>query len=285
MKITLIILQCTRFAVTMAKTAAKFDSEDLVAMFSDQKVIEACTKLLLPVLSLAFETRLAGLSKSLESVKNENIQLKKDHESLAKECETLKEENDRIIKMVRANRDHLDAIDRYTRRENLIFRGLPTSSYAESVTASSRSHNDDLTEGESDVSVENTVLRFCREALEVNLKPTDIAIAHRLKKGRNDTHNPVIARFANNKVKNLVFNARKKLKASSFGQVFISEQLTPHASEVFFEARHMLKEKKITAVWTRNGEVLVRYVSDQTTRGIIVRSKEDLIRSNHGSYQ
>jgi len=47
------------------------------------------------------------------------------------------------------------------------------------------------------------VIAFCNDALNVDVLPADISIAHRLKADKKDATRPVIVRFTNRRVRNL----------------------------------------------------------------------------------
>ena len=44
--------------------------------------------------------------------------------------------------------------------------------------------------------------------------------------------------------------------------VYISEHLTKSASDLFFEARKLLRDKKLYVAWTHHGQVLIKFSSD-----------------------
>jgi len=80
--------------------------------------------------------------------------------------------------------------------------------------------------------------------------PRDISIAHHLKAGTNDSFSLPSVRFTNRRIKNHVYAARKTLKTlkgtrGSKDAVFISEHLTKSASDLFYEVRQLLKQRKI----------------------------------------
>jgi len=97
---------------------------------------------------------------------------------------------------------------------------------------------------------------------------------HRMRAGPKDKCRPVIVRFTNRRVRNMVYAARKELKDLS-DRVYISEHLTKAASDLFFDARRMVREKKIFAAWTQNGLVHICFTSDQAARAIVVKCKAD----------
>ena len=167
----------------------------------------------------------------------------------------------------------VDELERYSRTDNIIIRGLPEQSSAE--RASAIAVGDNLSTMESNLSVEKTVVSFLKESLNIDVTSHDISIAHRLKKGPKDSTRPVIVRFTNRKTRNLVFNSKKLLKDSGC-LVFISEQLTKSASDLFFDARKALQEKKLFATWTQNGQVFAKFTSDPNVRAVIIKCRADL---------
>jgi len=66
----------------------------------------------------------------------------------------------------------IEDTEAYTRREHIINRGLPEGSFSEMAT---RSQGDDATDQpESSAAVEQTVFRFCREQLHIEVCEKDI---------------------------------------------------------------------------------------------------------------
>jgi hypothetical protein len=82
---------------------------------------------------------------------------------------------DRLAKLESEN----DNQSQYTRRDNLLFTGLPAATAAE-IAASAVGHPT----AESSESVVNKVITFCHEHLNVNIERSDISVAHRLKSNR-----------------------------------------------------------------------------------------------------
>jgi hypothetical protein len=104
-----------------------------------------------------------------------------------------------------------------------------------------------------------------------------MSIAHRLKPGPRKTTRPIIVRFANWKMRDMVLRSKNQLNEGS-QRVFISEHLTKSASQLFFEARKMLKEKKIAGTWTRNGHVMIKWSTDSAPK--LVKCNSDLKSTN-----
>jgi predicted ribosome quality control (RQC) complex YloA/Tae2 family protein len=223
----------------------------------DPKACEAIAKALSPFITKLFDeyltSKLEDMNDRMRMIENENEQLKV----------TVREQAQRI-----------EDIEVYTRCDQLIVRGLAENSYAERASASAAT--DTATHVSDSVqAVENTFINFCKDRLNVSVSAQDISIIHRLKAGANDPVRPIIVRFTNKKIRNNIYSAKKRLKGST-DRIFITEHLTKHASNLFYLARQLLKEKKIFGCWTTNGQIYVKFSPDPTTRPSLVRTKEDL---------
>jgi len=48
--------------------------------------------------------------------------------------------------------------------------------------------------------VEDSLINFCRTSLDIDISPSDISVAHRVKSSSKDTTRPIIVRFTNRRV-------------------------------------------------------------------------------------
>jgi hypothetical protein len=242
----------------------KLKIEDITEALLDSKVLEAVANALNPLLSVAIES---ALEKRLDVFNSTLRQIKADMGRLSTENAELK-------KQVSASNQRIDELERYSRSENLIIRGLPELSAAERASASPSSQ-DSSSLRVSHQSVETSVTTFLKDVLHLEVEASDISTAHRLKAGPKDTTRPIIVRFTSRRVRNTVYGAKKLLKGAS-SKVFISEHLTKLDSDLYYEARRLLRDKKIFAAWTQNGLVHVRFSPDPTSKATIVRCRADL---------
>lgn len=250
--------------------ASKLKPEDFAELLSDPRVLEALTKALAP-LKNSIE---AALDKKIDSLGATLRALKADNGRLSDQCKALSAENGELKKQLSTCSQRVDDLERYSRADNIIIRGLHERTAAEMASAAP-SLLDGTTLLDGHVSVESTVMAFCKDTLKIDVQPSDISTAHRVKAGAKDTVRPVIVRFTSRRVRNLVIGARKLLKGSS-SRVYISEHLTKTDSDLFYEARRLLREKKLFAAWTQNGLVHVRLSPDPSTRATTVRCRADL---------
>jgi hypothetical protein len=244
-------------------------TEEILEALLDPKVVEALAKALSPYIALSIDEamgkRLEQLTSTVKGVQAENVRLGRRLDEAAAETTRLKETI--VSQAVR-----LDELESYSRSDNIIIRGLPEDTAAERAT-NAATLDDRI--AESHGAVEKTVLTFLNDKLGVQATPQDISIAHRLKPGPKDKVRPVVVRFVNRKMRNDVLGAKGQLKDSTF---FVSEHLTKSASQLFFEARKLLREKKIAGAWTRNGQIVVKFVS--TDRGRVVKNVQELMSTN-----
>jgi len=223
----------------------KLKPDDLIDVLLDSRVVEALAKALVPLIRLTIEEtvnkRFSDLSSGMGAIKKEN---------------TLLVERTKQLSALKLDlNDRLNSLEAYSRGDSLILRGLPEQSAAERAKASPSAH-DRAVLSESHQSVEETVITLCQKSLDVDVTRGDISIAHRMRAGFKDKCRPVIVRFTNRRVRNMVYAVRKELKNLTTDRVYISKHLTKAASDLFFDARRMVREKKIFAAWTQNELVL-----------------------------
>jgi len=191
--------------------AAKVKPDDFIEALLDARVVDALARALAPQISLSIEESLRSKLKAFESSIRD---LKVENTRFGNKCDSIVKENDVLTKIVNAQSRRIDDLETYSRCDNLIIRGLPERSAAERATgATTLDDGASLLDGQ--VSVESTVIDFCKDALGVVVSRGDISIAHRLKAGDGDIARPVIVRFTNRRVRNLVYNSKKLLKDHS----------------------------------------------------------------------
>ena len=242
-------------------------ADDLIEALQDDRVLEAFSKALSPLITLsvqeAVKKHLEGLSSTVRELKADNTRLT--------------EENAKMQKIIQEHSTRLNDIEAYSRVDNLIIRGLPEKTVAERASDAPALQAGVPLLQESYESVEGTVLEFFNSTLGVRVQPQDISVAHRIKAGLKEKVRPVIVRFQNRQTRNAVYRAKKNLKDMVGNHVFISEHLTKTASDLFYSARKLVKEKRITAAWTQNGQVFIKVSADPTARSKLVKSNADLV--------
>lgn len=253
-------------------TLAKSKADDIIEALLDPRVNEALCKSLSTMIALTIEETLTRkFGKLFEDVKI----LQRQNDSLKKVTTDLKVENDKLCKRI-------DELETHSRCENLVIRGLPETSYAErasgGATGGAPTTANTVSVAESNLAVENAIISLCRDRLGVMVSPTDISAAHRLQKGTKDTTRPILIRFTNRKARDSVYFAKKALRNDTSGdKIYISEHLTKDAGDIFYEARKMVREKKLFATWSSRGVIFVKRSSQNEERPSAVKNKEELV--------
>ena len=170
--------------------------DEFVEALSDPRVLEALARALAPMINKTLDehlaTRLNGLNKKVDSLEAVNNDLKKE---------------------LNKQQERLDELEAFTRSDNLVIRGLVEQTAAERATGSM--HSTASSHVDLSRSVEQNVIAFCNDTLNVAVSSQDISIAHRLKAGPKDTARPILVRFNSRRVRNEVYQARKLLKGAS----------------------------------------------------------------------
>ena len=237
-------------------------TDNLLEALTDSRIIEALNKALEPtirrIVDDVLNVKLAKVEQDIVELQTENTQLKAVNTDVTK---------------------RLNDLETFTRRENIIISGLPEGSFAEVASASSGSTTTDMAQESSSVAVEQTVINFCHEKLNINIGHGDISVAHRLKKGSRDTVRPILVRFISRNVRDGIMRAKKALKTSGDPEdkkIFISDHLTNETAMLFFEARKRVRSKHLFSTWTMKGKVYVKMTAAPTEKPKLVTSITDL---------
>ena len=134
----------------------KIKTDDIVEALLDARVVEALAKALSPFIKKSIdeglESRLATLQNSVQDVKQANEKLQSLVNGLAKA-------NTALQQQVAAQAARVNALETYSRIDNLIFKGLPDKSYAEKGVSAAADADASLL-ADSHASVETTVITF-----------------------------------------------------------------------------------------------------------------------------
>lgn len=102
-------------------------------------------------------------------------------------------------KKIKELETRLDDAENQSRRNNLIFYGIPDPASAETWAES-----------------EKLVIDVCRKNLDITLEPNDIERAHRLGNHSADRIRPVIVKFLSHKTKDALLSNGRKLKDTNY---------------------------------------------------------------------
>ena len=192
----------------------------------ESPLLKAFVNALIPPITTAIKSELHKHEKQMNelTIKINNLQTE------------VTQKNNHIMKLEK----HIDDMEQYSRRNCLIISGLPES---------------------DNENCDNTVIKFARDNLKIDLKPQEIDRSHRLPGKQTQTNNPrprnIIVKFTSYNSRRKVFENRKELKHCK-DRIFINEQLTKTRNDLFYEARKLVKENKVKSAWTNDGNILIR---------------------------
>ena len=151
------------------------------------------------------------------------------------------------------NTQKLDNLEQELKLKNLIIHGLPSREEQETP---------------------EIVVDSLKKHLNIDIKETDIEESFRLGKPDNtSSHRPVLIKFTNKTVRNLIYKTKSKLKDSK-KRIYINEDFTKKNSALFRKTRQLKKEGKIANTWTKNG--IVFYIHYDQESPETIRNESDL---------
>jgi len=254
----------------MTKKAIK--AEDIIDAIQDPKITEILmknlTQLITPIVEIVVAKMSASLSEAFEKMVDQKIST--NQETIIASCDTkLFQAQESITKAYTEKITHLedelarftvrmDVLDVQSRAKSLIIHGLDEDSLSETAPKDAdygvwRSNQQQV--------LTHSVLELCRSRLNMELAEIDISDIRRIAQKKDSKSRPVLVEFKSKLTRDKIYQSRKILKPSDghFGpQIFINENLTRHNANLFFCARKLLKEKKISAAWSMNGAVYIK---------------------------
>ena len=191
---------------------------------------------------------------------------------LAKKDKTISE----LSKKSRANTFNLDALNQYTRSENIKLHGI------------------EYTTGENTNQILKDVGKYCG----VEIKDSDISITHRLMSkeemekqinpANRDTKVPVIiARLNRRDIKTKLMEGRKNITTNTqcpenLKKVIIYEDVTPLKSWIMYQLRQRNDKQAFRYVWSKGGRIFAHTPEnaakprDQQDKPYVINTPDDL---------
>ncbi len=210
------------------------------------------------------------LRKTLQANSKLLEELTPENNSLQQRIRHLEEENINLREHMFSLEERIEFNERENRRCNIFIRGLPDKFCIE--TASNPEGKPVLVKRQT---IRQTVCDLLNTELNVKISPDDIVTAFRLRSGSNNRIRPVIVKFKNSLLKDSVLRAKRNLQLSE-KSILIFDHLTRANLELLFSARALLRQKKIHAAWTFNGQVFVKFDDDNLSKPSLIKSSVDL---------
>ena len=250
---------------------AKFKPDDLVEAFTDAKVMAALVAAIGPMITERVE---AAIDRRMNELLATTRELKNNYTTLQKKLVDLECDNKTLRQQLVEQSGRIDDLDIVQRCDNLIFKGLPERSYAERSTVS-HSLGDSQPVASSSQAIESTIIKFCKDSLNIDVSLQDISSAYRMRAGAKDTARPVMVRFSSHRIRDEIYRTKKLLKDRP-ERIYISEHLTKSVADLYYEARKLQREKKIHSTWTQNCRVMVKRTSDPNDKPSMIKCLADL---------
>lgn len=154
----------------------------------------------------------------------------------------------------------MDDLEQYSRKNNVRIIGLAERKPTENKAA------------------ENTpslVVNFINDTMNLNINSYDIGNAHRLGSIRREgpEHRDIIVQFSTNIIKQQVMRNRRQLKDIN-RNIYINDDLTKNRALLFKDARNELRNKRLSAVWTRDGNIFAKLT--ENSRPLKIDNNEQL---------
>ena len=130
--------------------------------------------------------------------------------------------------------ERLDEMEQYSRRDNVIVRGLKEDGS------------------------ENTTEKVCELAKEIGVKiePKDVSTSHRVGMKKEDKPRPIVVKFVRRDTKTQMLIKKRALKSKEHRKdVYIDEHLSPLRSKMI---KAMRKDETLEYVWCREGKLMCK---------------------------
>ncbi len=214
---------------------------------------------------------LMGLEYQMEGVVPDTVEkiqnkLTEKFEEIEEEFEVVKSKqtinSEKMFKQLNKNKTDLDIIEQQLKTRNVVIYGLVEA------------EDEDIKE--KVISLANNVLQ-CH-----NMKSTDIEQATRMgKKKGNGLQRNTLVKFRTKKARDDFYNKRKltPIGEDVTKNIYINEDLTKHRSQLFHDARKLVKSKRLHSCWTQYGNIMTKRMS--TDKPVAVYTHDELKRQSN----
>ncbi|XP_066273402.1 uncharacterized protein [Branchiostoma lanceolatum] len=213
--------------------------------------LDAVKRDIIDAIKSEMKAELDGFKLSLNT---ELSELKRAVDEKDKEINNL---NARLAKV----EEHADRNEQYSRKHCLLAFGVPPPP---------------LAEGDRENCAE-TFIAFSKKHLDIDMKPSDIDIAHRMGLSMEGAR-PIIVKFSNYAKRSQVYMAKKQLKGkrNAMDKPFvIRENLTKRNLELFNSVKRL---PQVSNVWTKDGKIFAKVTRDGGTPEIRRFVSDDDVR-------
>lgn len=281
----------------MSRKAVK--PEDVIETIMDDRVIEVLVTRLGAHLSSMIDQKLdqkleekldQKLSEFSNTIKSmiETVVNKLVTELLEKTIHPCSAKIEDLQKENRELRARVETTEVHSRRDSLIIHGIPdvaTQALMQGphpdANLGSRGSSGGFHQIGGFHQTEELVVKFCNDTLDLPIMIQDVSCAHRLPRGKNDKHRPILVTFTSHRIKEDVYGSRRKLRnlhsrGDTNAPVYINEHLTRLNAKIFAVTRQLFKDKKLFGTWTSGGYVYIKKAATAGEKPTRVGTLEEL---------
>ena len=202
---------------------------------------------------------LLGLEYNIETTLPEiKIEMNSVKDDLQRNSTQQVQQNDIMKSDIASNKSNLDVLEQAAKEKNVVIFGIP--------------------EAETESSTKDQLIHLSKEVLGLHdIKLSDIEETHRLGKPSIDSRpRKLLVKFRTCQKRNEFYNRRKKTPISEdvSANIYINEDLTLYRSKLFYDARKLVKRKRLHSAWTQRGNIMVR--QNEQDKPVAVYNHEQL---------
>ncbi len=206
------------------------------------------------------EETIESMKKEITAIREENKIVKKELSAIKEESDALKLENRKLnrkverceyklsclkLKHLHNLKVKLDEVEQKFFERDIQLVGVP-----------------ELPEDEeySEEKEIDKIVKLAKEKMEITIKANSIEKLHRLGKRKQEKPRDIVVRFRSNTTRNNFYQNRKKMinYTDSKNNIYANDHLTEYRRNVFYATRQLVKQKKVFAAWTQQGNILIR---------------------------
>src|SRR6218665_1296929 len=258
------------------------EAEDIMDAKQDTRIVEIMTSnvipFLTPITEIVVNKMTAALSEALEKMVNQKVT--EGREATIKVCEEkISEVRENIMKINEEKVLHLEKslilLEKRLedqsiqgRSKSLIIHGLKEDPWVERSFENLKTEMAPTRIQQRAILIQ-TITNICQERLQINLAESDITDARRIAPSKGNNPGQVLVDFSTKYIRDRICQARTSLKTSRGSnepRIFVNENLTQANANLFFAARGLVKNKKLSSAWTMNEYVHVKSDSDSNAK-------------------
>lgn len=230
----------------MAKRSSK--SEDLIESLCDDRVINALTSKMAQSFNEVIDSKLNELKLDITNAVQETL----DNLITSK----IKEISSPLYDKINILEQRVNQLESINYQKDLLIFGYkpPTND-----------SNDEGNVTPSTNSIIPSILDLLKSDLNLHYSSKDINYAFYMKKKEvNKSYSsPILVSFSTTGIKQEILQRvrlvrKQSLKSNTYSRIYYNERLTKSNQEILFQARSLLKDRKIISTWTFKGDVYIK---------------------------